>query len=219
MVASSIYLFIGQDQVSKDRKIAAIKKTIFKHRIEEFNFESFYGKELGLCELKESLNRLPIDADKRLVVIKNIEYLSAPQKTYLVSFLKKPFQHIILILETSHLDTKDAFITSILGLIQVYRFRTSRATNVFDLGRAISQAKTVSALNILSRLVNQQEKATRLLGGLFWQWQRDKGRLSAVEQKRQLKIFLDTDIDIKTGKLKPELALELLVINLCRRVS
>ena len=106
-----------------------------------------------------------------------------------------------------------------MPLVQVFRFKTQRQANVFDLGKMIIQGKITIALKTLSRLLDEEKEPVRILGGLFWQWQKERQQLSLPQQKRQLKLFLDTDMDIKGGRLKPGLALELLVINVCRPAS
>ncbi len=219
MVTSHNFLLIGEDEISKDRKIETIKKSLFKDRTEEFNLSVFYSKELTLARLKEAINRLPCFSAKRLIIIKDILHLSPALKTYLVSYLKSPYKHVIVILESSSISGKDTFMTSIMPLVQVFRFKTQRQANVFDLGKMIIQGKITIALKTLSRLLDEEKEPVRILGGLFWQWQKERQQLSLSQQKRQLKIFLDTDMDIKSGRLKPGLALELLVINLCRPAS
>jgi len=219
MVASHNFLLIGEDEISKDRKIETIKKSLFKDRTEEFNLSVFYSKELTLARLKEAISRLPCFSAKRLIIIKDILHLSPALKTYLVSYLKSPYKHVIVILESPSISGKDTFMTSIMPLVQVFRFKTQRQANVFDLGKMIIQGKTTMALKTLSGLLDEEKKPVRILGGLFWQWQKERHQLSLSVQKRQLKIFLDTDMDIKSGRLKPGLALELLVINVCRPAS
>lgn len=219
MVASHNFLLIGEDEISKDRKIETIKKSLFKDRTEEFNLGVFYSKELTLARLKEAINTLSCFSAKRLIIIKDILHLSPALKTYLASYLKSPYKHVIVILESSSISGKDTFMTSIMPLLQVFRFKTQRQANVFDLGKMIIQGKITIALKTLSRLLDEEKEPVRILGGLFWQWQKERQQLSLSQQKRQLKIFLDTDMYIKGGRLKPGLALELLVINLCRPAS
>ncbi|MFH1201698.1 MAG: hypothetical protein V1674_02250 [Candidatus Omnitrophota bacterium] len=218
MVASDIYLFLGEDTISKDRKIGLLKKAALKDGGQEFNFDIFYAKELSLARLKEALGRLPCGVSKRIVVIKNIEQFAPAQKDYLISFLETPPEQIILILESPH-DNKDVFIAKILPWTKVYRFKSARPLNAFDLARAISQGRVNAALNILSRIISEEKEATKILGAIFWQWRRDKNQLPLRRQQRELKLFLDADIAIKSGRLKPPMALELLTIKLCQKVS
>lgn len=69
------------------------------------------------------------------------------------------------------------------------------------------------ALRILNELLRNGERPERILGGLRYAWEREF--TPGVEAKRRLKLLLNCDINIKTGKLKPNFALEKLVISLC----
>ena len=57
------------------------------------------------------------------------------------------------------------------------------------------------------------EKPERIIGGLRYAWA--KGNVYSAEAKKKLKALLNCDIDIKTGRLRPDFALEKLVIKLC----
>jgi DNA polymerase III delta subunit len=93
-------------------------------------------------------------------------------------------------------------------------FRTTRKLGVFDLTEAIVEGKPTTALRILNTLLNNKEKPHSILGGLFWQWENIKDRLSLERFRQGLKLLLDTDIRIKTGKLDEGFALELVIIRL-----
>ena len=63
--------------------------------------------------------------------------------------------------------------------------------------------------------MSKGEDVQRIIGGMIWHWQNYRQRMSKEYFKQSLDEFLDTDIRIKTGKVKPELALELLIVKLC----
>jgi hypothetical protein len=60
---------------------------------------------------------------------------------------------------------------------------------------------------------NKKDMILRILGGLGYTWERDV--MAPLEAKRRLKLLLNCDVEIKTGRLKPNFALEKLVISLC----
>jgi DNA polymerase III delta subunit len=69
------------------------------------------------------------------------------------------------------------------------------------------------ALRTLSQLLKNGEKPERILGGLRYSFQR--GPHTPLEIRKAIKLLLNCDITIKTGRLKPEFALERLVVKLC----
>jgi len=65
----------------------------------------------------------------------------------------------------------------------------------------------------LAQLLKNGERPEMIMGGLRYAW--EKSPLSPVDLKLKLKALLDCDIDIKTGRLQPDFALENLIIRLC----
>ena len=91
--------------------------------------------------------------------------------------------------------------------------------NVFDLGRSIMARKPDQALKTLSKLLRYREKSEKILGALFWQWERfytDK-RLAETLYRRGLKLMLEADKRLKSSASaygRESLILEALVVKL-----
>jgi DNA polymerase-3 subunit delta len=123
-------------------------------------------------------------------------------------------------------------------------------TDAFDLVNAICQGETPRALEALAYITGLEQKATRVLGAIFWQWNRLRqakqmlslghahreiaqtlkigqshqerffqqlGKVTAQKLQEGFALILEADRGIKTGRIKPVLALELLTIKLCQR--
>ena len=235
------YLFVGEDEFSKDIKLEKIKQELNLSRLESFNFEILYAKGLDLKTLQERLLILPVNpvrkdspkgaglsngvkASQRLILIKNVPGLSADIKDYLLTFFKKPFPHVSLILDARRIDQRDQFFNQISGRVRLINFRQSREINAFSLAHQImrtppkprsivGQGRIKPAMRLLRQLLLQGEKPERILGA--FRYQLHKERLNLYEKKKKLMFLLNCDIDIKTGRLKPEFALERLLIRLC----
>lgn len=206
-----IYLFLGQDVSSKDIKLKAIKQEFLAKDYHQFNCDTLDARELVLPVLQEKMLTLPFKSPQRIIIIKNAAALKDNIKEYLIKYAKKPLAHLILVLDADSEDNKNEFIKGILGLCRVCWFRTYPKADTFVLGRCIQAKKAEAALKLLNQLLDNGEKPERILGGLRYTWEKEQ----SVESKRRLKSLLDCDIDIKTGRLKPEFALEKLVIRLC----
>jgi DNA polymerase III delta subunit len=66
---------------------------------------------------------------------------------------------------------------------------------------------------VLNQLLKKGERPERILGGLRYSW--ENSIATPLETRRRLKALLNCDIDIKTGRLKADFALERLVVSLC----
>ena len=68
--ASSVYLFIGQDSISKEARLKKIKEEFLSKGIEQFSFDTLYAKDFNLKQLQERLLFFPFKSPKRIIVIK-----------------------------------------------------------------------------------------------------------------------------------------------------
>ena len=218
------YLFVGEDEFSKDIKLDKIKQEFKLGKLESFNFEILHAKGLDLKTLQEKLLLFPIKAKQRIILIRNAPGLNSDIKQYLLSFLKKPFPHVSLILDARRIDQRDHVLNQISRLCKLINFHQSSQINAFTLARqimhaspslsSISRDKRIKpAIRLLRQLLLQGERPEKILGAL--RYQLHKERLNSAEKKKRLGFLLNCDIDIKTGRLKPEFALERLLIRLC----
>jgi len=218
------YLFIGEDEFSKDIKLDKIKQEFKLGKLESFNFEVLYSQGLNLKTLQERLLLLPLKTKQRLILLKHTPRLSADIKQYLLTYLRKPFPHVSLILDARRIDQRDQFFKQISRLCKLINFRQSNQINAFTLARQIMYnppgSRSLStdriikpAMRLLHQLILQGERPEKIIGAL--RYQLHKQRLNFPEKKKKLGFLLNCDIDIKTGRLKPEFALERLLIRLC----
>lgn len=215
MVEKLAYLFLGEDFLTKEKKVDFIKKDLLKGKDTAFfDLEILHAKDLDSRRLSEAIKQFPALSNGRLIIIKDIDKLHPSCREQLVSYLKKPIAKIALVLETDKFDIKDAFVSQLCHLCRVVNFQKARPLDVFSLGQAVSRKRPVEALRILFQLLQAGEKPQKILGVLIWQWKKIETSLSPVEFKQGLQMLLKADMDIKRGRLKPHLALEVLVARL-----
>ena len=208
-----VYLFIGQDVSAKDNHIKSIKQEFLAQNTEQFNLDILYSKELTLKTLQEKLLFLPANNSKRIVVIKCAENLKEESKEFIASYVAKPYDQIILILDMDNSQKRDSFVARLQKYAKVITVKSQPQIDTFTLSRWISQRKADFALKVLSQLLKEGERPERILGGLRYAWEKESA--SPIDSKKRLKLLLNCDIEIKTGKLKPSFALEKLVVSLC----
>ncbi len=208
-----VYLFIGEDCLAKDIQIKRIKQEFLTKELESFNLDILYAKELNLKGLQERLLCLPVKSTQRIIVIKGAQVLKEEIKEFISKFVIKPQRQIILVLDINEQDRRDEFIARISRYVKIYRFQETKRPDTFTLSRWITLKKPDYALRILSELLKDGERPERILGGLRYVWEKDSA--SGYEMGKRLKLLLNCDIDMKTGRLKPALALEKLVLSLC----
>ena len=217
-----LYLFIGEDEPAKQEKIHSLKSELLKKGFEDFNYEAFYAKELTLPTLKEALSRLPVESPQRIMVIKDVFKLQDELKDYFIVKIEKLPKDLIIILESAVIPkAESAFFNKISRYGKVIPFKAKEKINAFGLARAIERKDADSALNMLIDLFRNGEKPERILGALRYQFVKSDFSFTAPdsvklkEKKEKVSLLLETDLNLKTGKVKPEFALEALVVKLC----
>lgn len=208
-----IYLFLGQDAFSKEAQLKALREKFLAKEVQDFNLDILYARELTLKELQKRLLCLPVKTPKRLIVIKESQDLKEEVRTFLLGYSRKPYPQVILILDMSRQDKRDEFANRISPYAKVFRFKEEPRIDSFTLSRSIELRKPDYALKVLSQLLKNGERPERILGGLRFAWER--GVASPLETRRRLRLLLNCDRDIKTGRLSPAFALERLIIGLC----
>ncbi|MEK6567681.1 MAG: hypothetical protein AABZ27_02945 [Candidatus Omnitrophota bacterium] len=222
VIIKMLYLFAGEDELAKQEKINSLKSELLKKGFEDFNFEFFYAKELTLPLFKESLSRLPLESPQRIIVIKDVFKLKDELKDYFAAQIEKLPADLILILESAVIPKEESgFFNKISRRGKVILFKAKEKIDAFGLARAIERKDADSALNMLVDLFRNGEKPERILGALRYRFVKSDNFSSAAdslrlkEKKEKVGLLMEADLNLKTGKVKPEFALEALVVKLC----
>ncbi len=208
-----VYLFLGQDIFSKEIQFKALKQKFLTKELEQFNLDILYARELTLKELQERLLCLPVKTTKRLILIKEAQDLKEEIREFILKYARKPYPQIILILDAQQQERSNEFISQLSRYAKTLRFKETPKVDAFTLSRSIELKKPDYALRVLNQLLKDGERPERILGGLRFTWERGVGH--PLEMRRRLKLLLNCDRDIKTGRLNPTFALEKLIIGLC----
>ncbi|HNX81041.1 MAG TPA: hypothetical protein PKL77_02725 [Candidatus Omnitrophota bacterium] len=215
MVAvASVYLFVGQDNPAKQIKLKEIKDSTLAQNISDFNQDIVYAKDITLRDLQERLLCLPVQSSKRLVVIKQAQQLKEDAREYILSYAQNPSPRVTFVVDMEYRQAKDSFFDALSRLASTIHFKETRAVDTFDLSRRVEFGQAGEALKILHELLAFGEKPERILGGLRYACVKHTANRRELPQK--LKLLVECDTDVKTGRVKPEFALEKLVVRLCR---
>lgn len=211
-----VYLFIGEDELPKQEKIRSLKKELFSPQVENFNYEALSAKDLTISLFRETLSRLPVASRKRMLVIKDVLRLKEGPQEYFISQIDKLPDYLVVVLDIAAIPREEnLFLDRVLKVARVLRFNVPPAINAFGLRRAIEKRDANSALSILADLFKAGEKPERILGALRYQLINNQG-FSINDKIKKAGLLLQTDLSIKTGKIRPEFSLEALIVRLCR---
>jgi len=210
-----VYLFVGGDASVKDRKISEIKKrNHLSSTALNFDYEVLHAAKLDSQAFKKSLWALPAVSPKRLILIRQIQKLSPHNKKILLEFIGIKQEQTIVILDSDEPLGNNKFVQQLKSHAQVEHFGEQEKANVFDVTNAISARNTSKALRILSEILSEGTAPLQIMGALVWFWGKSRNRLSKRGFEQGLKRLQEADLNIKRSRLKPESALEVLVVQL-----
>ena len=209
------YLLIGDDPSVKDKKIAELKtKFLPQPNALNFDFEILHGLKLEPETLKKSLVTLPVVAAKRLIVLRQIQKLNAHNKELVLEFLNNKESYFVLVLDCDEGEISESFLGKCAKLCEVLNIQKKAEQNVFDMTNAMGRRQTADALGILSNLISSGIQPVQIVGGLIWFWGKSKERLTPVRFVKGLNALQEADLNIKRSRIRPEMALEILVVKL-----
>ena len=212
------YLFLGEEISAKEARIEQLKKKILNPSAAlNFDYEVLSAHKLEPVALKKALLNLPAIAPQRLVVIREAHRLSPQNQELIKDFLELSPPSTVLILDSSDWTSQDFFVKAIRKSVEVVDFYSSRKLNVFDMTQAIEQKSEVEALKILNHLLGAGIHPLQIMGAVVWFWGKSRSRLSAKRFEKGLLALQEADWNIKRSRLKPEHAIELLIVKLCEK--
>jgi len=214
-----IYLLLGKNVFAKDAKINEIKQKILLNKEAlKFDYEVCHATKCDAADLKKALMALPALAKKRVFLIRSAHKLNQQNKDILLGFIQQKLSHLELILDAQAPDLRTKFWGQIARTAKTFEFGAIEEQNVFDVTRAMSRRNPKDALKILSGLLAEGIHPLKIMGGLIWFWGKEKNHLGADKFQEGLKYLKETDLNIKRSRLKPEFALEVLIVNLIQLI-
>lgn len=209
------YLFTGQDYKLKEEKITQLKRKILTSKeAVEFDYELLYAQKLDPHTLKKALLSLPVILEKRFVLIRDIDKLSSHNTELLINFISQPQDKIVILLETHKSDQNLSLIKKFKPFVKIIDFPQSYQEGVFDMTRAMERGNKVEALKIFHQLFSSGVHPLQVMGPLIWHWGKLKNKISIQRFKKGLVALRETDFNIKRSRLRPEYAMEVLIIQL-----
>jgi DNA polymerase-3 subunit delta len=105
----SLYLVVGEEDLLRDAALAVIKRAVLASEGDDFNYELFYGDEASGADIRNSVVAVPVFAERRLVVVKVAEKLTARESEVLLDCVNSPVESTTLVFVSPKLDGRLKF--------------------------------------------------------------------------------------------------------------
>ena len=109
-----VYLFFGDEAYLVQEAVDLIVRSVVDPSSQDFNFNTLYGKAASGMEIVTLCQTLPFMAERRLVIVKEIEALKAGDLEDLVAYLRDPSPGtcLVMVSHQSRYDKK-AVVTAV----------------------------------------------------------------------------------------------------------
>jgi len=210
-----IYLIVGENSEKKEEKIQSLKKQFLQSPDSNlFDYEVFYGEKVDPQALRASLLALPILGGKRVVMVRHFTALNERCRNIVTEAAATSQDHCVLILEDEEVEAKSAFVRKLVGPVEVIDFKKEKKANVFNMTDALARRDPAGALHILDGLLADGAHPLQIMGGVVWFWRNRQGRTAQARYEKGLLFLQEADLNIKRSRLRPEYALEMLIVQL-----
>ncbi|OQX54480.1 MAG: DNA polymerase III subunit delta [Candidatus Omnitrophica bacterium 4484_213] len=126
MPQPNLYLINGEDEFLKKEETKKIEDALFSSPTQkDFNYAVFDAREADIEEIIKLAKFLPWQVSRRLIVVNNIEYLKSHQRDVLISYLKHPCPHTILVLTSIKIDRRGKFYQAVSKAGRIINVRLS----------------------------------------------------------------------------------------------
>lgn len=104
-----VYLFVGEEDFLKEEAIRRIKAALVDSITQNFNLDVFYGGEGEVTRVVNVASSPPLLAQRRLVILKEINRLSPSDRRVLLSYVQNPSPTTCLLLVGPKVDLEKGF--------------------------------------------------------------------------------------------------------------
>jgi len=106
---SSLYLLVGEETFMIDEILVKMKDKILESGLVDFNLNTFYASDCKVDEIRDAVETLPMMAQRRLVIVKQAQDLSAGELEGLSELIEKPVESTTLVFVASKADMRKKF--------------------------------------------------------------------------------------------------------------
>ncbi len=191
-----LVLLYGPEAYFVEQGMQLIRDAVVAPENRDFNLTQYHGKDFKPAEVVEQARTFPAFAERRLVIIKNLNDASADQLDGLLDYLDDPVPETVLLLTAEKIDARRKFYQILKKNGKIFEFKKIYENQlpafVKDLAKSFNVTLTGEGLKLFCKrvgtnLVEVQGELEKLLGYL--------GDRDIADEKDVAAIVSDTRIE------------------------
>jgi DNA polymerase-3 subunit delta len=106
---SPLYLFVGEETFMVDEALSQLREKVLSEGLMDFNLNVFYASDCSTEQVRDAVETLPMMANRRLVIVKQAQDLSASELESLTPLIENPVDTSIFVLVGTKADMRKKF--------------------------------------------------------------------------------------------------------------
>lgn len=172
----SIYLIYGDEELLLERAVARLRSRLQEVADLDFNLDVFDGETADADDIVSAANTLPFMSEKRLIVVRNVDRMSAAGLNVLAQYVSDPAEHTCLVLVARKLARNTRLFKAVDAAKGAFEYRAPKrgeypaevATMFRERGRSVTpdgaEALVRAVGRDLRRLETEVEKIVAFCG-------------------------------------------------------
>jgi DNA polymerase III subunit delta len=158
----------GEETFLVDRAVRLLLERAIDPSLKDFNYNVFYGNESKGVDISDTAQTLPMFAERRAVLVKRAENLSAAACEALLPYIQNPAASTCLIFSGTKIDQRKKFFTELKKHGELVEFKRlyDNKLSAFIQGESTVHGKPIepAAADLLSFLIgnNLQELSSQI---------------------------------------------------------
>lgn len=111
---SPLYFFYGDEPYLLNQIPDRFKYSVLDENSYDFNFSSFYARDVEVSVLKDAVETLPIMTQNRLVILKNAQDLSDSEWGELETLISNPVDTTVFVIIADKIDKRKKWVKQLL---------------------------------------------------------------------------------------------------------
>lgn len=144
---TSVYLIFGSEELLLERALRRLKDRIAEVADLDFNYEAFDGETADVSAVVAAANTLPFASERRLVIVRGVDRMSAAGQAVLAEYAKDPAPTACLVLVATKIRKDSKLYKAVQALGGVFEYTAPRKSEypswVVELFR--SKGRTIGA--------------------------------------------------------------------------
>lgn len=124
------YGFVGEEGYLVEQSLDLLKKNILQEGTEDFNYNSFFGDEADMDEVKNIAETLPMMGERRLIILKDAHLMKSEQLEQLLELTSVPIDTTVVAVVFEKIDQRKKVFKELLKTMTIVDMSTPKEREI-----------------------------------------------------------------------------------------